>query len=137
MGDHTQHTSVKAGSEKSFGIVFTIVFGIIATWPLIHGGPVRLWSLAVAGGFLLAAFIKPTILGRLNRLWFQFGLALGKVITPIIMGGLFLTTVMPIGLIMRAFGKDPLKLKLDSKEKTYWIERVEPGPKPGSMRNQF
>jgi hypothetical protein len=137
MGDYTQHISVKASSEKSFGVVFGIVFGIIATWPLINGSPVRLWALGVAGVFLLTAFIQPAILRPLNRLWFQFGLALGKITTPIIMGGLFLTTVTPIGLIMRAFGKDPLKLKLDSKVKTYWIERAEPGPKPGSMRNQF
>lgn len=137
MDDYTQHSSIKVGSEKSFGIVFCLVFGIIAVWPLFGGGSVRLWSLAVGGGFLLVTFVKPTLLRPLNKLWFQFGIALGKIITPIIMSGLFLTTVTPIALIMRALGKDPLKLKMNSKATTYWVERAEPGPPSGSMRNQF
>jgi len=137
MGDYTQHSSIKVGSEKSFGIVFGLVFGVIAVWPLFGGGSVRFWSLAVGGGFLLVTFVKPVLLRPLNKLWFQFGIALGKIITPIIMSVLFLTTVTPIALILRAFGKDPLKLKLDSKAMTYWVERAEPGPPSGSMRNQF
>lgn len=137
MSDYTEHTSIKVGSEKSFGIVFALVFGSIALWPLFEGGSVRFWSLAVGGGFLLIAFVKPVILRPLNKLWFQFGLALGKIMTPIVMSFLFLVVVTPIALIMRAFGKDSLKLKLDSKAVTYWVDRAEPGPLPGSMRNQF
>ena len=137
MSDYTEHTSIKVGSEKSFGIVFALVFGGIALWPLFEGGSVRFWSLAVGGGFFLVAFVKPVILRPLNKLWFQFGLALGKIMTPIVMSFLFLVVVTPIALIMRAFGKDSLKLKLDSKAVTYWVDRAEPGPLPGSMRNQF
>lgn len=137
MGNYIQHSSIKIGSERSFGIVFCLVFGIIAVWPLFGGGSIRFWSLAVGGGFLLVALVKPTLLKPLNKLWFLFGLALGKIITPIIMSGLFLTTVTPIALILRALGKDPLKLKMDSKATTYWVERTEPGPPSGSMRNQF
>jgi hypothetical protein len=137
MGDYTEHSSIKVGSEKSFGIVFALVFGVIAFWPLFEGGSVRFWSLVVGGGFLLVAFVKPVILRPLNKLWFQFGIVLGKIITPIVMSVLFLATVTPIALIMRALGKDSLKLKLDSKAATYWVERAEPGPSSGSMRNQF
>ena len=137
MGDYTEHSSIKVGSEKSFGIVFALVFGVIAFWPLFEDGSVRFWSLAVGGGFLLVAFVKPVILRPLNKLWFQFGIALGKIMTPIVMSVLFLVTVTPIALIMRALGKDSLKLKLDSKAVTYWVERAEPGPSSGSMRNQF
>jgi len=137
MGDYTQHSSIKIGSERSFGIVFCLVFGIIAVWPLLSGGSIRFWSLAVGGGFFLVTLVKPVLLRPLNKLWFQFGIALGKIITPIIMSALFLTTVTPIALILRALGKDPLKLKMDSKATTYWVERAEPGPPSGSMRNQF
>ena len=137
MGDYTQHSSVKIGSEKSFGIVFGLIFGIIAVWPFFGGGSVRYWSLAVGGGFLIVAVVRPALLQPLNKLWFQFGIAIGKIMTPLIMSVLFLTTVTPIALIMRAIGKDPLKLKLDSEATTYWVERAEPGPVSGSMRNQF
>ena len=137
MSDYTEHTSIKEGSDKSFGIVFALVFGVIAFWPLFEGGPVRYGSLAVGVGFFLLAFIKPEILRPLNKLWFKFGIALGKIMTPIVMGFLFLVIVTPIALIMRAMGKDSLKLKLDSNAATYWVERPEPGPVSGSMRNQF
>ena len=137
MGDYTRHSSIKIGSEKNFGIVFCLVFGVIAVCPLFSGGSIRFWSLAVGGVFLLVAFFKPILLRPLNKLWFRLGEVLGKIITPIIMSGLFLIIVTPIAMIMRVLGKDILKLKVDCKATTYWVERVEPGPPSGSMRNQF
>ncbi len=91
----------------------------------------------MAIGFLLVAYVKPVLLGPLNLLWFKLGIFLGKFITPVVMSILFLTTVTPIAILLKVFGKDPLRLKLDSKAMTYWIERAEPGPPSGSMRNQF
>ncbi len=129
-------TSVEVGSERSFGLVFAAVFAIIGLWPLIDGGSVRIWSLAIGGGFLGFAAVYPSALRPLNLLWFKFGLLLGKIVTPVVMALLFVTTVVPIGLVMRALGKDSLRLKHRDMA-TYWITRPEPGPRRGTMTNQF
>ncbi|MGJ3258558.1 MAG: SxtJ family membrane protein [Rhodospirillales bacterium] len=128
---------VQVGSEKGFGIVFAIVFGIIALWPLIDGAPVRLWAAIVAAGFLVAAFIAQPLLKPLNLLWFKFGMLLYKVVNPVVMAFLYYSTVVPTGLIMRMVGKDPLNRRFDPEAKSYWIERDPPGPAPDSMKDQF
>jgi large-conductance mechanosensitive channel len=128
---------VKAGSERALGIVFSIVFMIIALWPLIGDGAIRLWALIVAGAFLALGLIAPKLLKPLNWVWFRFGLLLHKIINPIIMALLFFTTVTPIALMMKIFGKDSLHRKFDASAKSYWIERQPPGPDPETMRNQF
>ncbi len=87
--------------------------------------------------FLILAYTFPRILNPLNRLWLKFGLLLYKVVNPIVLGLLFFVTIAPIGLVMRMFGKDFLRLKLDRDAKSYWIERAPPGPPPQSMKNQF
>ena len=125
--------NIKIGSNRSFGIVFCIVFFLIALYPLTYGEEIRLWSLIISLFFLFLGLINSKILNPLNKLWFKFGIFLGKVISPIIMGIIFFFVVTPIGLIMRIFGKDVLNLKF-SKNKTYWIEKT--GPK-SKMENQF
>ncbi len=127
----------KAGSERGFGIVFAVVFSVIGLWPLWDGGPVRVWALIVAGVFLAAGLFFPALLRPLNRLWFLFGLALHKVISPLVMGLLFYLTVTPIALIMRAIGKDPLNRQFDAEAKSYWIVRDPAGPAPETMRQQL
>lgn len=135
-GGHSDE--VKMGSERGFGLVFAAVFAIIGLWPLWSGGTVRWWSLAVAAGFLVAAFVRPAILRPLNRLWFRFGMVLSKIMTPVIMGVLFITTFVPMGVAMRWIGKkDLLRLKLEPDAASYWIRRDPPGPEPESMKNQF
>lgn len=128
---------VQVGSEKGFGIVFAVVFAIIALWPLIDGAPVRLWAAIAAAVFLVAAFIAQPLLKPLNLLWFKFGMLLYKVVNPVVMAFLYYTTVVPTGLIMRMVGKDPLNRQFDPKAKSYWIERDPPGPAPESMKDQF
>jgi hypothetical protein len=91
----------------------------------------------LAAAFLLVAFVYPRILGPLNRLWLKFGLLLYKVMNPLVLGLLFFVTIMPIGLFMRAMGKDFLRLRRDPDAKSYWIDRTPPGPPPQSMKNQF
>lgn len=135
--DYGRDDDVTMGSEKGFGIVFAVVFAIIAVFPLLGGGTVLVWAVAVAGVFLVCGFFAPAVLRPLNKLWFKFGLLLHKIISPVIMGLLFFVTVTPIALIMRVAGKDPLRLKLDANATTYWIERDPPGPEPDSMKNQF
>ena len=125
--------NIKIGSNRSFGIVFCIVFFFIALYPLTYGEEIRLWSLIISLFFLFLGLINSKILNPLNKLWFKFGIFLGKVISPIIMGIIFFFVVTPIGLIMRIFGKDVLNLKF-SKNKSYWIEKS--GQK-SKMKNQF
>jgi hypothetical protein len=135
--DYARDDDTKMGSEKGFGIVFAVVFAVIALFPLLHGGGVRWWSAAVAAGFLVCGFAFPAVLRPLNRVWFKFGLLLHKIISPIIMGLLFYVTVTPIAVIMRLMGKDPLRLQFDPQATTYWIDRDPPGPAPETMKNQF
>tara|TARA_Y100000591_G_scaffold173235_1_gene149651 strand:+ start:642 stop:1025 length:384 start_codon:yes stop_codon:yes gene_type:complete len=125
--------NIKIGSNRSFGIVFFVVFLIIALYPLINNKDIRLWSLIVSLIFLFLGLINSQILTPLNRLWFKFGIFLGKIISPIIMGIIFFLVVTPIGFIMRALGKDLINLKFNN-SKSYWIEKT--GPK-SKMRNQF
>tara|TARA_B100000902_G_C27033209_1_gene775555 strand:- start:363 stop:746 length:384 start_codon:yes stop_codon:yes gene_type:complete len=124
---------IKIGSNRSFGIVFSIVFLLIAIYPLINNEELRIWSLVIAIIFLALGLINSKVLTPLNKLWFKFGLLLGRIISPIVMGLIFFLVVTPIGLIMRIIGKDLLNLKLN-KDKSYWIEKT--GPK-SKMKNQF
>lgn len=128
---------VKSGSNKSFGLVFAVVFSLIGLWPLLNDQPIRLWALGACGALVLISFTVPQILAPFNRVWFLFGLLLHKIVSPIIMGLLFYTTVTPIGLIMRMLGKRPLPLEFDPEAKSYWIEREPPGPEPETMTRQF
>tara|TARA_B100001121_G_C18345813_1_gene460123 strand:+ start:188 stop:574 length:387 start_codon:yes stop_codon:yes gene_type:complete len=124
---------IKVGSNKSFGIVFFVVFLLIALYPLTNNQEVRFWSLIISIIFLILGLFNSKILKPLNILWFKFGIFLGKIVSPIIMGLIFYFVVTPIGLLMRFIGKDLLNLKYN-KKKTYWIEKN--GPK-SKMKNQF
>ncbi len=128
---------VMAGSERTFGLVFAAVFALIGLWPLMGGAPVRPWALGLMAVFTLFAFVRPVALRPLNLLWHRFGMLLHCIVSPLVMGMLFFLTVTPLALIMRALGKDPLRLRFDKHAKTYWIERDPPGPAPDSMMNQF
>ena len=114
---------VKISSNRSFGIVFFAVFLIIATYPLIHSGDVRIWSAIISFIFLVLGLLNSKILTPLNKLWFKFGIFLGTIISPIIMAIIFFLVVTPIGLIMRLLGKDVLNLKYN-KNQSYWIEKM-------------
>ena len=128
---------VVAGSERGFGLVFAAVFAIIACVPLLAGGGVLLWALAVSGLFTVLALLAPRVLTPFNRLWFRFGMLLGAVVSPIVLGIIFFATVTPIGLLMRALGKDPLRLGRDPQAESYWLHREPPGPPPASLERQF
>ena len=135
--DFSREEHVKAGSDRGFGQVFAGFFTILAGFSYWHGTTTWHYTLPIAAAFLIVAYVYPKALGPLNRLWLKFGLLLYKVMNPLILGLLFFVTIMPIGLVMRAFGKDFLRLKLDRNAKTYWIARTPPGPPPQSMKNQF
>ena len=124
---------IKPGTNKGFGIVFFIVFFLISIYPLIYGKKLIIWSLIISFVFLLLALFKPGLLAPLNKLWFRFGILLGKVISPLLMGIIFFCMVTPIGFLMKILKKDLLNLKFN-RDKTYWIENK--GPK-SKMKNQF
>tara|TARA_Y100000591_G_C21803849_1_gene683632 strand:- start:30 stop:422 length:393 start_codon:yes stop_codon:yes gene_type:complete len=128
-----ENLDLKMSSNKSFGIVFFIVFLIVGLYPLINNDEPRIWSLIISLFFLILGSINSKILTPLNKIWFKFGILLGRIVSPVIMGVIFFLIVTPIALIMRIIGKDLLNLKFN-KDKSYWIEKT--GPK-SNMKNQF
>ena len=124
---------MKLPSNKNFGIVFFIVFLIVSLYPLVNSDNIRIWSLIISIIFLALGLLNSKILTPFNKLWFEFGILLGKIVSPLVMGIIFFLVVTPIGLTMRLFGKDVLNLKYN-KNKSYWIEKN--GPK-SKMKNQF
>ena len=128
-----KNNEIKISSNKSFGIVFAIVFFLIALWPIIKSDDIRIWSLIVSIIFLILGIMNSSILTPLNKIWFRFGIFLGNLIAPVVMGIIFFFVVTPIGLIMRLLGRDLIKLK-NNNENSYWIEKKDA---ESSMRKQF
>ena len=134
--DFSRSHDVRDTSNRGFGLVFTGVFIVIGLWPLVTGAPLRLWSLLIAGAVLLITIAAPALLTRPKRLWLRFGLLLHRIVSPVILAFMFYGVVTPTGLLMRLFRIDSLRLRHRA-EKSYWIERIPPGPKPDSLSNQF
>ena len=128
-----KNNDIKIGSNKSFGIVFFIVFLIIALYPMLKGQDLRLWSLIISFIFLILGMINSSILNPLNKIWFKFGILLGNIISPIVMAIVFFGVVLPTGIVMKILRKDLIGLKKNNKN-TYWIEKKS---QMTSMKNQF
>ena len=124
---------IKISSNRSFGLVFFIVFLLIAFYPLINQEEIRIWSVLISLLFLILGIINSKILTPLNKAWFKFGIFLGKIISPFIMGIIFFLVVTPIAFLMRMLNKDLLNLKFNKKS-SYWIEKTDP---KSTMKNQF
>ena len=107
---------IKIGSNRSFGVVFFIVFLIIGLYPLINSNDIRIWSVLISSIFLVLGLVNSQLLTPLNKIWFKFGLFLGKIISPIVMGIIFFFVVTPTGILMRLFQKDLLNLKFNKKK---------------------
>ena len=131
--DSKFNNNIKISSNRSFGIVFFIVFLVIALYPLAHSEEIKVWSAIISLIFLVLGLFNSKILNPLNKLWFKFGIFLGKIISPLVMGIIFFLVVTPIGLLMRLLNKDLLNLKFKNSS-SYWIEKTEPQSK---MKNQF
>ena len=123
----------KISSNKSFGILFFIVFVLISIWPVIQGGPLRIWPIPIALLFLILGLINSKLLNPLNIVWVKFGELLGRIITPIVISIIYFFIITPIGLFMRLTGKDLLKIKFSNKQ-SYWAKREK---NIGSMKKQF
>ena len=118
--------NIKTSSNRSFGIVFFIVFLLVSIYPLINDEEIRIWSLIISLIFLFLGLLNSKILTPLNQIWFKFGILLGKIVSPLVMGIIFFLVVTPTGIIMRILKKDLLNLKY-SEDKSYWIKKK--GPK--------
>ena len=125
--------NIKTSSNRSFGIVFFIVFLLVSIYPLINDQEIRIWSLIISLIFLFLGLLNSQILTPLNQIWFKFGIFLGKIVSPLVMGIIFFLVVTPTGIIMRIMKKDLLNLKY-SEDKSYWIKKK--GPK-SKMKDQF
>lgn len=128
---------VEGSSDRSFELVFAVVFAIIACWPLLGGGAPRWWALAVAAALGMIAAFKPALLSAPNRWWLKLGIILGNIVGPIALAILFYAVFTPLGLLKRLTGEDPLRKKFDPASASYWVPREPPGPPPDSLTNQF
>ena len=127
-------SKIKISSNRSFGLVFFIVFLVISLWPFIHEGQIRIWSAVISIVFLILGLMNSKLLTPLNRLWFKFGMFLGAIVAPVVMGIIFFLVVTPTGFLMRIMGKDLLRRKYDKSNKSYWIKRDRSS---SSMKQQF
>ena len=134
---HEEEPVAPAASNRAFGLAFAVLFTLIALFPLLGGGAPRWWSVALAAALLVVALVRAEWLAPLNRVWSKVAQFLHQVVATLILAFLFYAVVTPTGLLMRAFGKDPLRLRPDPNAKSYWIPRSPPGPAPESMQNQF
>ena len=123
---------IKKKSNVTFGVLFFIFFLIIGLYPLKSGGNTRVWSIVLSLVFLIITIIKPNLFTFLNKLWIKFGLLLGKIISPIIMGLVFFLVVTPVGIFLKILKKDVMGLKIGAS--SYWINRED---KVQSMKKQF
>lgn len=129
---------VRGGSDRGFAVVFTIVFAGFGLWPLLGGSAPRAGALAAAALILAIGLARPRWLAPCNRAWLRLGLLLHRIVSPVVMGALYYAVITPTGLIMRALGKDPLRLRYDQDATSYWVRRPPPGgPSPESMKYQF
>ena len=130
----TANSKIKISSNRNFGLVFFVIFLIVALWPLKYEEDIRLWSLVISIIFFILGVINSKLLTPLNKLWFKFGILLGSIVSPIVMGVVYFAVVTPIGVLMRLLGKDLLKTTKTKSISTYWMKRDK---KQTSMKKQF
>ena len=130
----TLNSKIKISSNRNFGLVFFVVFLIVALWPLKHDEDIRLWSLVLSIIFFILGIFNSKLLTPLNKLWFKFGILLGSIVSPLIMGLVYFFVVTPIGVLMRILGKDLLKTSKVKSASSYWIKRDK---QQSTMKKQF
>jgi len=135
--DLAREDDIVGSSDRAFGLTLGAVFAVVGIVRLVLSHSYAFWWLGAAAAKLEFALAWPAALAPLNRLWLRLGLVLYKIVNPLVMGMVFVTTVVPIGLVMRALGKDPLRLREEPAAASYWIARQPPGPEPDTMKHQF
>lgn len=125
------------GPDRAFGLLFSFMFALVAAWPALEGGPPRAWAAALALATLIAALALPRVLHPANVLWMRLGALLAVVGGFVGLALLYYGAFLPTGLLMRLFGKDPLRRDFTRGAASYWIERVGDERRPRGMRDQF
>lgn len=128
---------VVVSSDRTFGLVFSGFFTIVGAFPLLRSASPRWWALLVAAVFLVLALTAPRVLHPFNLMWARLAVILHYVVSPVAMALLFFLAFLPVGLLLRLFGKDVLRLRREPESSSYWIVRNPPGPPPASMTEQF
>ncbi len=128
------NNNTKISSNRSFGILFFIVFFITSLWPLISRGDIIYWALIASLIFLVLGVLNSKFLTPLNKLWIKFGIFLGAIVSPIVMGIIYFIILTPIGALMRFLGKDLLRINKSKSLTTYWINRDK---QKNTMKKQF
>ena len=124
----------KKSSNRSFGILFFLVFLGFGLWPLTKGMNPNIYLIIISVIFLILGLLNSKLLSPLNNLWIKFGEILGKVIAPIVMAVVYFLILTPISLLVRLFGKDLIGMKFSNNIKSYWIKRKK---HLGTMDKQF
>ena len=127
-------SKIRIDSNRNFGLVFFFVFLIVSLLPLLKEEPFRIWSIVISIIFLILGLMNSKLLTPLNKLWFKFGLFLGSIVSPIVMGIVFFLVITPTGFVMKIMGKDLLNKKKDNDKKSYWINRSKT---KSTMKQQF
>jgi len=138
--DWRRHEEIEGGSDRGFGLTvggILVLIAAVRVWLHEGYGAIELALAGIGAVLVLLALVAPRSLAGANRAWTRLGVLLFKVVNPIVLGLIFLTTVVPIGLLMRAFGHDPLRLKREPQAPSYWVQREPPGPSPETMIHQF
>jgi Saxitoxin biosynthesis operon protein SxtJ len=135
--DFNRNKEVVVGSDRSFGLVFTGFFTLAGLLPLVRGTQPRLWLLGIAPVILIVTILFPNVLHPFNVAWARFALMLNRIVSPIVMGMVFYGAVTPVGMLLRKFGPDSLRLRRDSSSTSCWIVRDPAGPPPDTLKNQF
>ena len=129
-----KNSNIKIGTNKSFGIVFFVVFMLIGFYPLLNDDSLRWWALIISVFFLLLGFLNSVLLTPLNSIWFKFGLFLGKFVSPIVMGLVYFAVVFPTFLFLKLLKKNYLNIEYEKNRHSYWIDVKN---KNKSMKDQF
>ena len=130
----TSNSKIQISSNRNFGLIFFVVFLIVALWPLKYEENIRLWSLALSIVFFILGILNSKLLAPFNRLWFKLGIFLGTIVSPIVMGLVYFLVVTPVGIFMRLLGNDLLKMRKEKNTSTYWIKRDK---QQSTMKKQF
>jgi len=131
------HTQNSGGSDRSFGLLFAVLFAVVGLWPLMNGRPPRMTAVVVGVLFATVALLRPSLLRRPKQLWMRLSLLLARITNPIVTTLLYAIAITPLGVVRRMAGKDPLRLRQNKAAVSYWIDRTPPGPDPKGMTAQF
>ena len=134
---NTEQNQPKPLDNRVFGLIFSGIFCVIALFPMLFGDDYRQWAVLVAAAWAVPALLFPAILAPLNRLWAQFGQVMHHIINPLLMALIFFLTVLPTALMLKLFGKDPMRRKFDASADSYWILREQDSLTKESFDNQF